>query len=182
MPPRQWPQQPRKKPGMGVVGVLGAVFGSLAALFVLIVIGAAMLKTAARTETTTPIALPSYEPSERPTRHSTREPSSEPTRRPSEQPTEQATEQPTERPTQRPTEDTVTPPKQVTLNTSLKNNTVYKAGSLPRVNCRAGNASIFSHSQLKALILKTGRCMDRAWGPILERQGIQFSPPGYAIA
>lgn len=167
---------------MGVVGVLGAVFGSLAALFVLIVIGAAMLKTAARTETTTPVALPSYEPShsdepfptQRPTRRSSREPSAEPTRQP--------TREPSSEPSEEPTQETVTPPKQVTLNTSLKNNTLYKAGGLPRVNCRAGNANIFNHSQLKSLILKTGRCMDKAWGPILERQGIQFSPPSYAIA
>ncbi|MEU6998237.1 neutral zinc metallopeptidase [Nonomuraea sp. NPDC046570] len=59
---------------------------------------------------------------------------------------------------------------------------MYRAGALPRTNCRAGNANIYSHSQLKALILKTGKCMDQAWGPILNRQGIDWSPPGYAIA
>ncbi|MEU5861488.1 neutral zinc metallopeptidase [Nonomuraea sp. NPDC047529] len=184
MPTRQWPQQPRKKSGMGVAGVLGAVFGSLAALFVLIVIGAAMLKSSKHTETTTPVAIPSYEPSHSdepfPTREPTRE--AEPTREPSEEPTQRPTEQPTAQPTEQPTQETVTPPKQVTLNTSLKNNTLYKAGTLPRVNCRAGNANVFNHSQLKALILKTGRCMDKAWGPILQRQGIAFRPPGYAIA
>ena len=46
---------------------------------------------------------------------------------------------------------------------------------------RRATLSIFSHSQLKALILKTGRCMDRAWGPIMQRQGIRFTPPSYSI-
>jgi predicted metalloprotease len=175
MPPRQWPQPPpRKKSGMGVVGVLGAVFGSVAALFVLIIIGAAMLKSSSGTDTTTPIALPSYEPSE----SASDQPL--PTKKPTQQ--QQPTDRPTQQQSEEPDDNTVTPPKQVTLNTSLKNNTLYRAGTLPRLSCRAGNANIFSHSQLKALILKTGKCMDRAWGPILERQGIQFSSPGYAIA
>ncbi|MGN9839816.1 neutral zinc metallopeptidase [Nonomuraea sp. H19] len=165
MPPRQWQQPPRRKSGMGVVGVLGAVFGSLAALFVLIVIGAAMLKSSSRSETTNPIAIPTYEPPSR----STDDPDPFPTRT-------RETEEPDEPDT------TVTQPPKVTLNTSLRNNTVYRAGALPRLSCPAGNANIFSHSQLKSLILKTGKCMDRAWRPILEKQGIRFSPPGYAIA
>ncbi|SDJ75803.1 neutral zinc metallopeptidase [Nonomuraea jiangxiensis] len=174
MPTRQWPQPPqRRKSGAGVLGVIGGVLGGLAALFVLLIIGSAMLKSSPGSDTTTPVAIPTYEPSERatheaepfPTRTRTREPSREPTREPAEE------------------DDTpVNPPAQVTLNTSLKNNTVYRAGTLPRLNCRAGNVSIFSHSQLKALILKTGRCMDQAWQPILEKQGIRFSPPNYAIA
>ncbi|MET8989246.1 neutral zinc metallopeptidase [Nonomuraea wenchangensis] len=169
MPPRQWqPPPPRRKSGMGVIGVLGAVFGSLAALFVLIVVGAALLKSSSRSETTTPIAVPTYEPT--PERSRATRP---PTRRPTEQPTRQPTRTP---------EETVTPPAQVQVNTSLKNNSLYRAGTLPRISCRAGNASIFSHSQLKALILKTGKCMDRAWGPVLQKQGFDFRPPGYAIA
>ncbi|MEU8322088.1 neutral zinc metallopeptidase [Nonomuraea sp. NPDC048881] len=187
MPTRQWPQQPRKKSGMGVAGVLGAVFGSLAALFVLIVIGAAMLKSSSHPDTTTPVALPSYEPSHTDEPFPSHEPthdtsSQEPTQEQTQEPTQEPTQQPSQQPTEQPTQETVTPPKQVTLNTSLKNNTLYRAGSLPRVNCRAGNTNIFSHSQLKALILKTGRCMDKAWGPILQRQGIAFSPPNYAVA
>ncbi|WP_223167873.1 neutral zinc metallopeptidase [Nonomuraea sp. SYSU D8015] len=147
---------------MGVVGVLGIVFGSMAALFVLIVVGAAMLKSATRSETTNPVAIPTYD---------TDEPEPFPTRtRPTREPTQEEREEP----------ETVTPQRQV--NTSLKNNTVYRAGALPRLNCPAGNVSIYNHSQLKALILKTGRCMDRAWGPILQKQGIPFRPPGYAIA
>ncbi|MFG1706195.1 neutral zinc metallopeptidase [Nonomuraea sp. M3C6] len=166
MPARQWPQPPqRRKPGMGVIGVLGAVLGSVAALFVLIVIGAVMFKSASRSETTTPVAIPTYEPSERATDDA--EPS----------PTRTRTQEPTQEP-----ETNVTPPAKVTLNTSLKNNTMYRAGTLPRLNCRAGNANIFNHSQLKALILKTGRCMDQAWKPVLEKQGIEFSAPNYAIA
>ncbi|MEV4168381.1 neutral zinc metallopeptidase [Nonomuraea sp. NPDC049709] len=160
---------------MGVVAVLGTVFGSMAALFVLIVIGAVMLGGSKSSDTSTPIANPTYEASEEPTRRSDGDPEPAPTRTRDQEPT------------QRPTEDeepdtTVTPPAKVTLNTSLKNNTMYRAGTLPRLNCRAGNANIYNHGQLKALILKTGRCMDRAWQPILEKQGIRFSPPGYAIA
>ncbi|GAA3205631.1 neutral zinc metallopeptidase [Nonomuraea helvata] len=158
---------------MGVIGVIGTVVGSVAALFVLLVIGAALLKSSSRSETTTPVAIPTYEPSE----SSTDEPTPDwtPTRSHSEEPTQQETSEPETTPTQ---------PQQprATLNTSLKNNTMYRAGSLPRLSCPAGNANIFSHSQLKALILKTGKCMDQAWGPILEKQGIQFSPPSYAIA
>ncbi|RVX40248.1 hypothetical protein EDD27_2648 [Nonomuraea polychroma] len=147
---------------MGVAGVLGIVFGSMAALFALIIVGAALLKSSSRSETTNPVAIPSYEPPSR----ETDDPEPFPTRT---------------RPTQRESQEPQTQPK-VTLNTSLRNNTVYRAGALPRLNCPAGNASIFNHSQLKALILKTGKCMDRAWGPILQKQGIPFRPPGYAIA
>jgi predicted metalloprotease len=169
MPPRQWHHQPpRRKSGMGVGAVLGIVFGSMAALFVLIVVGAALIGSASRSETTDPLAIPTYEPPS----HDTDEPEPFPTRTRGTRPT----------PTQQETQEPDTPPKQVTLNTSLKNNTLYRAGALPRVSCPAGNASIFNHAQLKALILKTGRCMDRAWGPILEKQGIPFRPPGYAIA
>ncbi|TDD32135.1 peptidase [Nonomuraea terrae] len=163
MPPRQWqPAPPRRKQGMGVAGVLGIVFGSLAALFVLIVVGAVMIGGSSGSDTTTPIAIPTYEPSD--------EESDEPA------PTRD------DEPAQEQEQETADPPAQPALNTSLKNNTMYRAGGLPRLTCRAGNASIFSHGQLKALILKTGKCMDRAWRPILEKQGIDFSPPGYAIA
>ncbi|MEW9550325.1 neutral zinc metallopeptidase [Nonomuraea sp. NPDC050783] len=172
MPPRQWQQPPpRRRSGMGVLGVLGAVFGSMAALFALIVIGAALLKASSRSETTTPVAIPTYEPTYEPPTYSSREPT----------PDRSETREPTPTRTRTP-DETVTPPPRVTVNTSLKNNTLYRAGSLPRLSCRAGNVSIFSHSQLKALILRTGRCMDRAWGPVLEKQGFDFSPPGYAIA
>ncbi|TMR28561.1 peptidase [Nonomuraea zeae] len=169
MPTLRMPQPPRRKSGMGVIGVLGAVFGSLAALFVLIIIGAAMLKSSSRSETTTPIAIPTYEPSQRATDDD------EPPRTRTEEPTRRATEEPEPEPT------AATQQPKVTLNTSLKNNTMYRAGTLPRLNCQAGGANIFNHNQLKSLILKTGRCMDKAWQPILEKQGIRFSPPGYSI-
>ncbi|WP_262380523.1 neutral zinc metallopeptidase [Nonomuraea sp. PA05] len=164
---------------MGALGVLGAVFGSLAALFVLIVIGAVMISASSTSETSTPVAVPTYDPSD--------EPSYDPSARPSDDDDEPAPTR-SQEPQPTPSEDddepstTVTPPAQVTVNTSLKNNSVYRAGTLPRLNCRAGNASIFSHSQLKSLIIKTGACMDRAWKPVLEKQGFKFSPPRYAIA
>ncbi|MGW7480070.1 neutral zinc metallopeptidase [Nonomuraea muscovyensis] len=169
MPPQGhgWPQ-PRRKSGMGAAGVIGLVFGAMAGLLVLVVVGSAVFKSSSRSEVGTPVALPTYTPYERKTT---------PNR------TESRSEKPTRRPTPTRTRDTtVDPPAKVTLNTSLKNNTMYRAGALPRLTCRAGNASIFNHAQLKSLILKTGRCMDQAWGPILRRQGIAFSPPGYAIA
>ncbi|MEV4570114.1 neutral zinc metallopeptidase [Nonomuraea sp. NPDC049419] len=170
MPPQQWHRPPPKKQGMGVGGVLGVVFGSLAALFVLIVVGAVLLGGKSGTETTRPVAIPTYEPSEEPSE----DPSYDRSDPPSERPT--TSREPTERP-----DTTVTPPAQVQLNTSLKNNTMYKAGILPRLNCRSGNVNIFNHSQTKALILKTGKCMDRAWESILEKQGIRFSAPRWAI-
>ncbi|MEU0566795.1 neutral zinc metallopeptidase [Nonomuraea sp. NPDC005983] len=173
MPPQgpygQWPQ-PRKKSGMGVVGVVGAVFASVAALFVLIVIGAAVFKGSSRH---TPVAIPSYSPD----RYRTPFPEE------TTSPTDDSSDEPTSPPSSEPTPTHSTEPRTtVTLNTSLKNNTLYRAGTLPRISCPAGNANVFSHSQLKALILKTGRCMDRAWGPIMQRQGIPFRPPSYAIA
>ncbi|MDR8411956.1 neutral zinc metallopeptidase [Nonomuraea sp. 3-1Str] len=158
---------------MSAAGIVGLVFASMAALFVLLVIGTVAFRTSG-TQTTTPVAIPTYE---RPTSRGTADPFPTTTRaRPSET---RDTQQPEETPAP---DDTVTPPAQVKLDRSLKTNTVYRAGSLPRLNCRAGNANVFDHAQLKALILKTGACMDKAWRPILEKQGIAFSPPGYAIA
>ncbi len=148
------------------------MFGVVAALGVLLVLGAWLLgRGESGTETTTPIAIPTYSPTYTPpTPDSGREPI-QPTRVPT----------PIRTPT-RDDDDSVTPPAQVKLDTSLRTNTLYRAGALPRTQCRAGNVSIFSHSRLKALILKTGACMNNAWRPILERQGIDWSPPGYAIA
>jgi predicted metalloprotease len=177
MPPRgpygqQWGPPPRKKSGMGVAGIIGILFGSVAALFVVLVIAVAFLSHSSRTDTTTPLAQPSYSP-----KHYDETPFPTQSSSSSEEPSESSSESSEPSATQ----STVSPPKQVTVNTSTKNNTLYRAGALPRVSCPAGNASIFSHSQLKALILKTGRCMDRAWGPILQKQGIRFSPPSYSI-
>jgi predicted metalloprotease len=147
---------------MGLVGALGIVFGSIAAMFALIVVVAALADGAFRSETTNPVAIPTYEPGTR----DDDDPDPRPTRT-------QRSEEPDTR---------QTPQRQVTLNTSLRNNTVYRAGALPRLRCPGGNVNIHSHAQLKALILRTGKCMDRAWGPVLEKQGIPFRPPGWAIA
>ncbi|WP_030453216.1 neutral zinc metallopeptidase [Herbidospora cretacea] len=68
------------------------------------------------------------------------------------------------------------------LNTSLKENTVYSAGALPRTRCPGGRANVFNHAQIKAHILRTARCMDRAWQPTLEKAGIPFEPPKWVIA
>ncbi|NUR84736.1 MAG: peptidase [Nonomuraea sp.] len=171
----QWQQPPRRKKGMGVAGILGLVFGAMAAIFVLIVVVSAA-SSSGRHRTYVPEAMPSISHYQPPTRLRTRTTQDqEPTR---------ATERPTQQPTtEEPSPDTTQSEEpRVTLNTSLTGNTFYKVGGLPRSDCRAGNANIFSHSQLKALILKTGQCMNRVWGPALQRQGIEFRAPGYMIA
>ncbi|MFI6602599.1 neutral zinc metallopeptidase [Nonomuraea sp. NPDC050536] len=173
-PPRgPWGPPPRRKKGMGAAGILGIVLGSVAALFVLMVVVGAVFKSASH-QVYQPVALPtesSYDPYHPPTEYT---PPPAETTQPT-QPTDDST------PTQSPTQDPVNPPQQVTVNRTLKGNTLYRAGGLPKSTCPAGNGSIFSHSQLKALILKTGQCMSRVWGPALERQGIQFRAPNYAI-
>ncbi|WP_062348827.1 neutral zinc metallopeptidase [Herbidospora yilanensis] len=68
------------------------------------------------------------------------------------------------------------------LNTSLKENTVYSAGALPRTRCPGGRANVFDHAQIKAHVLKTAKCMDRAWKTTLEKVGIPFEPPKWVIA
>ncbi len=68
------------------------------------------------------------------------------------------------------------------LDTSLKENTVYSAGSLPRTRCPGGRADVFDHDQIKAHILKTATCMDQAWQAALGKAGIPFEPPKWVIA
>ncbi|MFI6318355.1 neutral zinc metallopeptidase [Nonomuraea sp. NPDC050556] len=171
MPPRpgpygHWQQPPRKKSG-GAVAVIGALLGTMAALFVLLVIGSAVLKKSHTEEPANPIALPTYTPSDLPSPGETSDPV-KPTRRPT--------------PTNDDQPDVDQPPQQVVLNKGLKENTMYKSGALPNTACPAGNVNVFNGAQLKALIIKTGHCMDKGWKQILEKQGIDWSPPGYAIA
>ncbi|MBO3752486.1 neutral zinc metallopeptidase [Streptosporangiaceae bacterium NEAU-GS5] len=155
-PPNWRPQKP--KSGAGIV--IAAVFGAVAVCFVLLIIAGALLKASARRSTSvSPVAVPTLP--------------AFPARSHRPLPT---FEQPTTRPTQR----QVTRPAR-TLNTSLKRNTLYTAGPLPATGCPAGSPDISSHAQLKALILKTGACMGRAWKPALERIGIPFASPGYGI-
>ncbi|MGV9310152.1 neutral zinc metallopeptidase [Nonomuraea sp. NPDC003727] len=202
--PWQRPPQRRKSNAGAIVG---AVFGSLAAIFVLLVIGSAVFKGASDTDTTSPIAIPTYTPPTFEPRDDDTDESAEPTDRPSDQPSssDQPSDRPSDQPSDQPSSDrpssseqpssepptseqptseqpTSEQPATVKLNTSLQANTLYFAGGLPRTTCRAGSASLFSHSQLKALILKTGKCMDAAWAPILRKKGIDWSPPNYAIA
>ncbi|GAA0944412.1 hypothetical protein GCM10009560_58450 [Nonomuraea longicatena] len=139
------------------------VLGGVAALAVVLLVGASLLADGPRIET--PVAIPTYTP-----------PRSTQTDAPTE-----PTQVPTQVPSAQPSAEPTTPPKP-TLDRSLKTNTVYRVGRLPSLNCRAGDASIYSHGELKALILKTGKCMDRAWGPLLLKQGIPWIPAKYAIA
>ncbi|TQS19392.1 neutral zinc metallopeptidase [Microbispora hainanensis] len=158
--PPAW-RPPRRKSGAGAV--IGALMGVLALVFVLVVVVSALAGLSNHDETVSPVAIPSFTFSPFPTDDATTD------------------TEPTQQPTSKPTSQPTTRPKPV-LNRTTKNNTVYRAGSLAKTNCRAGNASIYNHTQFKALILKTGTCMGKAWGPALERVGIDWSPPNYMIA
>lgn len=141
--------------------------GVLASAFVVLILASALVKTASRPDPVSPVALPTYSvpplQTDRPSRRPTSEPSQAPTRR-----------EPTGEPTSRPTTPAV--------NRGLKNNSLYRAGTLPTTTCRASNASIYNHTQFKALILKTGNCMGKSWAPALEKVGIHWTAPGYMIA
>ncbi|WP_031163427.1 neutral zinc metallopeptidase [Streptosporangium roseum] len=158
-PPPQWqPQRPRSGGGAGAI--IGGIFGVVALVFVGLVVVGALIKGSRTADPVSPVAIPTFTPFEPPT-SSTASP--------------RATDS-------RPTESTVTPPaRRQILNTTLKNNTLYRAGGLPRVNCPVGSPSIYSHSQLKALILKTSKCLDRGWSQIMRAQGMTWHPPGYAV-
>lgn len=159
-PPPQWqPQRPRSGGG-GAGAIIGGVFGVVALVFVGLVVVGALIKGSRTADPVSPVAIPTFTPFE-PSTRSTASP--------------RATDS-------RPSESTVTPPaRRQILNTTLKNNTLYRAGGLPRVNCPAGSPSIHSHSQLKALILKTSKCLDRGWSRIMRAQGMTWHPPGYAL-
>ncbi|MFF4126423.1 neutral zinc metallopeptidase [Microbispora rosea] len=159
-PPPAW-RPPRRKSGAGAV--IGALMGVLALVFVLIVVVSALVGLSDHDETVSPVAIPTFTFSPFPTDEATTD--TEPTGKPTSKPTSQPTTRPTP-----------------VLNRTTKNNTLYRAGSLAKTNCRAGNASIYNHTQFKALILKTGGCMGKAWGPALKRVGIEWSPPNYMIA
>lgn len=164
-PPPQWqPQRPRSGGGAGAI--VGGIFGVVAVVFVGLVVIGALVKGGRHADPVSPVAIPTLTPFERPT--STPATSESTESRPSETRKDS-------------TETTVTRPAKQVVNTSLKNNTLYRAGSLPRVSCPAGSASIYSHSQLKALILKTSKCLDRGWAQIMRAQGLTWKRPGYAI-
>lgn len=152
--------------------MIGGLLGVIAAVFVLLVIGAALLKNAGRPEPVSPIAIPTFG-------HDSRTPDSTTSRDTGGQ---DATASRDTSPT-RPETDTGTKTQTSTpvLNTTLKQNTVYRLGTLPTVACRPPSTNIFNDAQLKALILKTGQCMSRTWSPALRRVGIAFRPPNYAI-
>ncbi|MEV7806741.1 neutral zinc metallopeptidase [Microbispora sp. NPDC088329] len=159
-PPPAW-RPPRRKSGAGVI--VGAVMGMLALVFVLVVIVSALAGLSHHDETVSPIAIPTSTFSSFPSDDATTD------------------TQPTQKPTSKPTSQPTTRPRPV-LNRTAKNNSLYRAGSPAKTNCRGGNASIYNHAQFKALILKTGACMSKAWAPALERVGIDWSPPKYMIA
>lgn len=140
--------------------MIGGLIGVLAFVFVAIVVVSALLRPDEKRDPVSPIAQPTA--------------------------TETTTTQPPTRPTAQPTK--VDPTSQPTsgpvraLNRSVKNNTLYRAGTLAQPKCPAGNVNIYRHAQLKALILKTSKCMDRAWAPALAKVGIRWTPPRWVIA
>ncbi|WP_239137266.1 neutral zinc metallopeptidase [Sphaerisporangium rufum] len=164
---------PRRKSTAGAV--IGAVVGVIAATFVVMVVGAALLDKAGGTDTTSPVAVPTYAPptydpyTPRPDPSTTTLPTGEAS------PAASTAAEPDG------TSSSETTRSRPTLNTSLKGNTVYRVGTLPQLACRGGSVNVYSDAQLKALILRTGKCMSRTWAPALRRVGIDFSPPGYAI-
>ncbi|MBG0817762.1 neutral zinc metallopeptidase [Planomonospora sp. ID82291] len=163
-PPPAW--QPARPRGGGAGVVIGTVFGLLALVFTGLVLAGAVIKSSRDSASVPSVAIPTFTPNERSTGRPGDGRSDEPEPR-------------TSRPSAEPSE-TSTPRR--TLNTSLKNNSLYSPRGLPRVHCPAGSGSIYNHSQLKSLILKTSRCMDKVWSKVLKDQGIAWHRPGYAVA
>ncbi|HEY9523638.1 MAG TPA: neutral zinc metallopeptidase [Thermopolyspora sp.] len=143
---------------MAIVGILGG----LAAIFVLLVVGTTLLTTKEPLEPVSPLSIPTFTP-------------------PTTLPTYRTSTTNADRETTRPSPAVTRSHTAPVLNRSLKDNTLYKMGRLPSTRCPAGSASIYSHRQLKALILKTSKCLNREWSAGLERLGIDFAPPHYAI-
>lgn len=154
---------PRRR-GTGAAAALGGVLGVLAGVFVLFIVGMNVLRSDDRVEPVSALPTPTFTPP-RPAVSST--PPSAGARR-----TAEATRE----------AETRRPDRTRTVNRSLRDNTLYTMGRLPSVSCPAGSVNIHNHTQLKNLILRTAQCMNRAWGPALERVGIAHRPPGYAIA
>ncbi|GAA3042561.1 neutral zinc metallopeptidase [Streptosporangium longisporum] len=180
-PPPQW-QPPRPRSG-GAGVVVGVVFGMVALVFTGIVVIGAVAANLRRADT---VAVPAFTAPPRPTF------------RPAE-PRDRRTSAPARTASSGDgrntgdagdagdtgdagsTRDTGDTTRTRVLDTSLEGNTLYRAGGLPRVHCPAGSPSIYSHAQLKALILRTSKCLDRGWSRILREQGIPWHPPRYAL-
>ncbi|MDF5753903.1 neutral zinc metallopeptidase [Spongiactinospora sp. TRM90649] len=163
-PPPRYHQGNRRGKGSGLAVVAG-ILGGIAGLFVLFIVIAALVNSVGD-DSTSPIALPTYTP-----------PSADDTDRPTRKPTRSSTREENDDSRQQQTQT-----RRPAANRSLRNNSVYRAGALAKVDCPGGSASIYDHAQLKALILKTSRCLDKVWSPVLEGQGIDWHRPGYAIA
>ncbi|MBB5629805.1 neutral zinc metallopeptidase [Sphaerisporangium krabiense] len=150
--------------------MIGGVLGAIAVVFVLLVIGGALLANATRTSTTSPVAVPTYDSATPEARPTATEVLPRPTRGTTGTDRDTST---------RP--DTTTRPSRPARNTTLTRNSLYLAGTLPRTNCRGRATNVYNDAQLKALILATSTCMNRTWSSALGKVGIPFSPPGYAV-
>ncbi len=181
--PLRYAQPPRRRKGGAGVAIVG-ILGCLALIFIVVVVLGALLRGSRSPHSVSPISLPTFTPpafTPPPFTHGTGDDRDETDRTPaSQQSTQPATREPTTRETTtRPSPDRSNAARVV--NRSLKNNTMYKMGRLPSVTCRAGSVSIYSHRQLKALILKTGKCLTQEWRKGLEPLGFRVTAPSYAI-
>ena len=152
--------RPRRRSGAGAVA--GGLMGLLALVFVFLAVVGSLVGEDDH-DTVTPVAMPTetyspYEYTSSPSPHGH-----------------------TPAPTRTVRSSPASTPAQRTLDRSLTTNTLYRAGALPKTRCRPGNANIYRHTQLKALMLRTSRCMDRAWSIALRRVGMPWYRPGWAI-
>lgn len=167
---------PRRR-GSTAGAAVGGVLGMIAGLFVVLVVAVNVLGEDDGRPSVSPVTLPSVSPFDLPrtdvgARRTPRAVESRATNRSSPRATPRGE-----------VGDSVGRPGRArTVNRTLRGNTVYRMGALPAVRCPAGTVNIYNHAQLKGLILRTGACLNRGWGPALERVGIAHAPPRYAIA
>lgn len=178
MPPQPYPPaanplgapgHARRRGGAGASAVIGGFLGVLAGIFVLVVIGASLIGEEDGPDTVSALPTPTF---------TFTPPTPAPYSPPNIELPNRETAGAREETEQLPTQVQRSP----AVNRSLQNNSLYRAGRLPAVNCPAGSVNINSHAQVKSLFLRTARCMNRAWATALSRVGIPHRPPGYAIA
>ncbi len=171
----------RRKSGAGAA--IGGILGMIAGVFVVIVIGVNVLNDDGGSSSVSPVSLPSISPFDLPDTGRDSGDAARRTRDGDTGDTRRADGRSAEATRQGETGESLAEPSRTrTVNRSLRGNTVYRMGALPAVRCPAGSANIYDHAQLKSLILRTGECLNRGWGPALERAGIRHAPPNYAIA
>ncbi|MEV5410354.1 neutral zinc metallopeptidase [Thermopolyspora sp. NPDC052614] len=167
----------------GAAAAVGGILGMLAGVFVLIIIGMNVLNDDGGSSSVAPVTLPSLSPFDLPDTDRDSGDAARRTREGNTGDARRAEGRSAEATRQGETGENLSEPSRTrTVNRTLRGNTVYRMGALPAVRCPAGSANINDHAQLKRLILRTAACLNRGWGPALERIGIRHTPPNYAIA